>query len=165
MDVMHDDRSFQINSTFLAQMHSLDIAAAARTSLPVLISAPTPFALPIAIEIAVGPGTKGADGLVVVDAADDEYLRSTLKRAASADFGRLSALVVYDVEALDWSQQSTLKALVTRMTRPGARACRLIATTSVPLFERVLQGSFDSDLFYCLNTIHITAGGSPAAYN
>ena len=41
--------------------------------------------------------------------------------------------------------------------RPRA-ACRIIATTSVPLFERVIQGSFDSDLFYRLNRIHIKGG-------
>jgi DNA-binding NtrC family response regulator len=54
---------------------------------------------------------------------------------------------------LDLAQQSALMPLVA-----AARACRIIATTSVPLFERVLQGSFDAGLFYALNTIHIKVG-------
>ena len=49
-------------------------------------------------------------------------------------------------------------ALVADLGRPGARPCRIISTTSVPLFERVRQGSFDPQLFYCLNKIHIKVG-------
>jgi hypothetical protein len=91
--------------------------------------------------------------VVVIDAADNHYLQSTLMRAAGAQFSHLRAVVVHDVDMLDPAQQSALMPLVAR-----ARGCRIIATTSVPLFERVLQGSFDSGLFYCLNTIHIKVG-------
>ena len=127
------------------------MAVATRTSLPVLISAPAEYALPMAIEIASGPGGTAADDVVVVDAADNRTLSSTLTRASAADRGPVRAIVLQDVEALDQAQQSALMALVA----DTARACRIIATTSVPLFERVIQGSFDSDLFYRLNRIHI----------
>jgi hypothetical protein len=153
MDLMNDDRPFQIDAAELAWLHSLDMAVATRTSLPVLISAPVEVALPMAIEIAVGDGEDGADGVVVVDAADDRYLQSTLLRAASDDGGQLRAVVVHDVDALSRAQQSTLMSLMADIGRPGA--CRVISTTSVRLFDRVLQGSFDSDLFYRLNKIHI----------
>lgn len=46
-------------------------------------------------------------------------------------------------------------ALVNGLGRPGTGRCRLISTTPVSLFDRVLQKSFDSDLFYSLNKIHI----------
>ena len=158
MDLMNDDRRFGIDQTGPARLRSLDIAAATRTSVPVLISAPAESALPMALEIAVGRGTDGADGVVVVDAADNRHLRSTLTRASAADLGSLRTIVVQDVEALDQAQQSALMALVADAGNPDARACRIIATTSVPLFDRVTQGSFDSDLFYRLNRIHIKVG-------
>lgn len=152
MHLLNDDTHFQV-PTGAAGLHSLDMAVAARTSLPVLISAPPERARQMAIEIAVGPDGDGADGVVVVDAADHHYLQSTLMLAAGAPLSHLRAVVVYDVDALDLAHQSALMPLVA-----GARACRIIATTSVPLFERVLQGSFDSGLFYALNTIHIKVG-------
>jgi hypothetical protein len=134
-------------------LHSLDMAVAARTVAARAHQRPTRCARQLAIEIAVGPDGDGADGVVVVDAADHHYLQSTLMLAAGAPLTHLRAVVVHDVDALDPAQQSALMPLVA-----GARACRIIATTSVPLFERVLQGSFDSGLFYALNTIHIKVG-------
>ncbi len=157
MDVMNEDRRSRIDSSGPDRLHSLDMAVAARSSLPVLISAPAEFALPMAIEIAGGPAGDGA-AIVFVDAAAHRDLSSTFDRADAADSGRLRAIVVKDVDALDHSQQSALMALVGDAARPAARPWRIIATTSVPLFERVMQGSFDSDLFYRLNRIHIKGG-------
>ena len=154
MHLMNNDRHFQADPASVAGLHSLDMAVAAQTSLPVLISAPPELALQMAIEIAVGPEGRSADGVVVIDAADSDYLQSTLMSAACAPLGHIRAVVVHDVDMLAPAQQSALMPLVARV-----RGCRIIATTSVPLFERVLQGSFDSDLFYCLNTIHIKVGG------
>ena len=160
MDLMNDNRSFSMDLTGLAELWSLDIAVATRTSVPVLISAPAESALPMALEIAMGSGVDGADGVVVVDAADADHrhLRSTFTCVSEAGLGPLRTIVVQGVEALDQAQQSALMALVADTAGPGARACRIIATTSVPLFERVAQGSFDSDLFYRLNRIHIKVG-------
>lgn len=158
MDLMNDDRRFRIDQTGLARLRSLDMAVATRTSVPVLISAPAESALPMALEIAVGRGADGADDVVVVDAADNPHLRSTLTRASAADRGPRRTIVVQGVEALDQAQQSALMALVAQTSDPDVRGCRIIATTSVPLFERVTQGSFNSDLFYRLNRIHIKVG-------
>ena len=46
MDLMNSGRTASIDPTNLAKALSLDIAVAARTSLPVLITAPPEFALP-----------------------------------------------------------------------------------------------------------------------
>ncbi|MGH9139695.1 MAG: hypothetical protein ACRD2I_00990, partial [Vicinamibacterales bacterium] len=76
--------------------------------------------------------------------------------------GQVRAVVVRDVDVLDRTQQATLTALVNAMA--GATpTCRIIATTSAPLYERVLQGAFDSGLFYCLNAIHIKMDTLPEA--
>jgi hypothetical protein len=155
MDLMNSGRTSSIDPTNWTKALSLDIAVAARTSLPVLITAPPEFALPVATEIATGHGERGADGVVVVDAADDIHLRSTLRRAASPGTSGLRTVVIHDVHGLNTAQQAALMALVNGLAGPGTGRCRLISTTSVSLFERVLDDSFDSDLFYSLNKIHI----------
>jgi hypothetical protein len=161
MDLMNDDRRSWTDRTGQASERWLDMAVATRTSVPVLISAPPDSALPMALEIAVGRGVGGAGGVVVVEAADNCHLQSTLTRASETNLGTLRTIVVQDVETLDHAQQSVLMALVGGTGDSDSRACRIIATTSVPLFERVRQGSFDSELFYRLNRIHIKVGAHP----
>jgi hypothetical protein len=158
MDLLNDNRGFWIDQNGSTLLQSLDMAVATRTSVPVLISAPVGSALPLALEIAVGNGDGGADGVVVVDATDHGHLRSAFTRASEDGLGRLRTIVVQGVEALDHVQQSALMALVADASGPDSRACRIIATTSVPLFDRVTQGSFDAELFYRLNRIHIKVG-------
>jgi hypothetical protein len=155
MNLINDDRPFHIDPTILARLHSMDMAVAARTCLPVLISGPTALALPAAIEIAVGDDENGADGVIVVDAGDDHYLRSILALAMSPKRGRVRAVVIHGVEALDKAQQAAVMALVADLSKTALGDCRLITTTSVSLFDRVVQGRFDPELFYRLNEIHI----------
>jgi hypothetical protein len=157
MNLMNDDQATQIDPTGAARLHALDMELAARTSLSVLISATPDLALPMAIKIAAGTDEPASDDVMVVDGAANRDLQSTLIRAASGALDRLRAVVVHDVDSLGPAQQSALMSLVTDAARPRARACRIVATTSVALFERVLEGTFDSRLFYCLNKIHIKA--------
>jgi hypothetical protein len=158
MNLINDDRLFRFDPAGLARLHSLDLAVAARTSLPVLITGPVELALTTAIEIAVGTDLSGAEGVVVVDAADDRHLRSTLTHAMSSDVGRPRAVVIHSVDTLDVPLQREVMALVASLSIPQAGGCRLITTTAVSLFERVIQGRFDPELFYRLNEIHIKVG-------
>jgi hypothetical protein len=158
MNLINDDRLLHFDSIGLARLHSLDMAVAARTSLPVLISGPAELALPAAIEIAVGNDLSGAEGVVVVDAGDDRYVRTVLTRAMSSDVGRPRAVVIHAVDALNTALQAEVMALVGALSIPNVCACRLITTTAVSLFERVVQGRFDQELFYRLNEIHIKVG-------
>ena len=155
---MTDDPNSYINPDCSVPLNRLDMEAATRVSLPVLISAPRDCALRLALEIAMGSGEQGADGVVIVQAADTTYLQLALSRAATAHRDRPRTVVVQDVDALDHDQQRTLKLTIEDIARSGASACRIIATTSVPLFERVSKGLFDAGLFYRLNTIHIQKG-------
>ena len=81
-------------------------------------------------------------------------------------FGRLErrpaasrcTLFLREVGKLPADQQLRLL----RALRDNALACwpdpppvRVVASTSECLFERVIDGSFDADLFYRLNTIHL----------
>jgi hypothetical protein len=72
--------------------------------------------------------------------------------------------LVHDVERLTPAQQASLMALLERAERRGMTT-RIIATSSVCVYDRVMQGSFDDRLFYRLNAIHVVASGPrpPAA--
>lgn len=157
MDSMIDDQPAQGEPACPGPVNPLDLEISTRVSLAVLISAPRDCALRLALEVAVGPGGEGASGAVIVHARDSRYLQAALRRAAMPGVGR-RAVVVQDVDALDSDQQAALKAAMQDIARHGANACRIIATTSVPLFERVVGGLFDAGLFYRLNTVHIKAG-------
>jgi hypothetical protein len=159
MNLMTNEPHSQLDPIHHTPLHAVDMEVASRSSLPVLISAPKDSALAMAIEIAVGLGAHGAEGVVVVNGADSRYLQSTMARAASATLDAPRAVVVHDVDAMDHAQQSALMALTADIAEHRAPACRIIATTSVPLFDRVVQGSFDAGLFYRLNNIHIKVGG------
>jgi hypothetical protein len=155
METRTDDHLSQFDADCPAQLHRLDIAAATRMSLAVLITAPPECALRIALKVAAGLGEDSADGVVIVHATDATYLEAALGRAARPGSKRLRAVVVQDVDALDRDQQSMFKRAMEDISAHGADAWRIITTTSVPLFERVAEGSFDAGLFYRLNAIHI----------
>ena len=155
MDSLSRDRNADMLPSGSSPLPWLDVAIAARTSLPVLISAPPELALGMAIEIAAGTSSSGADGLVLITASDNGDLRSALM--PSDDYGSVRTVVLRDVDVFDDAQQSALVGLLADPACDVACAWRVIATTSVPLFDRVMDGSFDERLFYFLNAIHIVA--------
>ena len=161
MDSMTDDPTDQLDATWRMLPHNLDIAAA-RSSPAVLITAPSAIGRRLATELATWGAEKDGDAVAVVEAGDRRVLQSALSTATAGN-GRLRAMVVHDVDALDAAQQAAFMAALARIPRQGPHACRIIATTAVWLFDRVLQGSFNSDLFYRLNTIHIRLDGGHAA--
>jgi hypothetical protein len=129
-----------------------DVAIAARTSVPVLISAAPEDAMRVASAIA--GAYHGGAAMQVVAAAD----LGRLATAATADARRrlFRTIVIRDIDSIDLGQQKRLGVMLSRLRRKGAfRKWRLIATTSVPLYERVAAGTFDARLFYNLNVIHI----------
>jgi sigma-54 interacting transcriptional regulator len=161
MQPMTDDPINQLDVAWRMPPHNLDLAAA-RSSPAVLITAPTAVGRRLATELATGRAEQHGDGVAVVEATDRRCLQSALSCAA-AGTGRLLAIVVHDVDALDAAQQAAFAAALARIPRQGAHACRIIATTAVWLFDRVREGSFNADLFYRLNTIHIRLDIGPAA--
>jgi hypothetical protein len=165
MNPKTDDPLHQIDPTDPTRQRLRDIEIATRLSSAVLISGTAAAALRLALTIAVGPGEDMADEVAVVHAADSINLHAALTPTAGAATGRRRAIVVHDVDALDRIQQSMFKAAMLDNTRHGPNASRVIATTSVPLFEQVVQGSFDSVLFYRLNIVHIMLGTLAAQHD
>jgi hypothetical protein len=67
-----------------------------------------------------------------------------------------TVLVVREVHALSDTEQAALMLLFDRQEAEAGRR-RIIATSSVCLFDRVKRGMFDAGLFYRLNIIHIVS--------
>jgi hypothetical protein len=138
----------------------LDLDIAMSTSVPVLISASPEDAMKVAVEIA-GTINNGHRGPLVVAAANLVRLTASMENEWARG-GRPTTVVVLNIDAIDRNQQNVLMELLTARGRTAAASpWRLITTTSVPLFERVLAGAFESRLFYSLNAIHIIIDTQP----
>jgi sigma-54-interacting transcriptional regulator len=134
---------------------ALDVEIAARTTVPVLISANPENAMGVATAIA---GTNDHDphgSLVVVPAANIEELRSVTD-AEQTRGKRFNTVVVRDIDSIDKAQQNVLvDMLAARSQEPAPRRWRLITTTSSPLYDLLVAGGFEPRLYYYLNAIHI----------
>jgi hypothetical protein len=139
----------------------IDIELAIHSSVAVLITAPPDDALSIARVIADQRGW--SEDLLVCDFGP----RGRQRRPDGTEqppLERARILLLREVHTLTPSQQARLMELF-EADDPGPRP-RIIASSSVALFDRVRQGTFDARLYYRLNGIHLTtpagAGGGLA---
>jgi hypothetical protein len=121
-----------------------DILLAARSSCAVLISAGPDDALEIARAIAIERGC--SDRLLVHDfgSADASEIPATQQSPL--------ILLLREVHDLTPRQQRLLMELLEE--RQGKEP-RIIASSSVSLYKRVQEGTFDEGLYYRLNTVHV----------
>jgi DNA-binding NtrC family response regulator len=131
-----------------------EIRLAARTRVPVLISANRARAFGIAAQIHSRsdhlPGK-----MVAIDCAVSPNSCATQLGRSLSDIG---TLVLLDVEHMPLETQVLVRTQLTDAasgTLPWPRP-RLIVSSSANLFRAIEMGRFDADLFYRLNTIHIT---------
>ena len=132
----------------------MDLQVAARSQVPVLISGSPRCALMLAQAIAGLPTrVDRIMKIVSCDVADcDLEAAFTAPALDTVRSPRTPVLLLREVHALTQAGQSVLRRLLS--SRPF-EAPRVFASTSVALDQRVKDGSFDPDLFYCLNTIHL----------
>jgi hypothetical protein len=135
---------------------ALDIRAAARTKVPVLISAAPDRAVNVARAIAAFSDEWKAIEVVVCDCAGGADLGATVAHARSKCglHMREVILLLREVHALGAADQAAVADLVAAWLA-GRSALRIISTCSVSLFNRVREGAFDEQLFYRLNALHI----------
>jgi len=133
-----------------------DIAVASRRPVPVLITAPPGGADTIVRAIAARAGTPAIDTCDV--AAGDNVLTAFAKHDAAGAAGRSAILWIKDVHLLKPFHQAALGTLLSERAGAWHPAHRIVASTTVDLFERIGLKAFDRRLFYRLNTIHIVAG-------
>jgi hypothetical protein len=145
----------QIRSANWGQL-ALDIHVAARTKVPVLISAPADCAVNVARAIAAFAGAWKVGDVVVCDCKGGDDLGAAVTRAqllGGRHPGEL-ILLLQEVHALGAADQAAVADLLAAW-HAGHRAPRIISTCSVSLFDRVRTGAFDEQLFYSLNALHI----------
>jgi transcriptional regulator of acetoin/glycerol metabolism len=134
---------------------SVDTVLAARTSVPVLVSGDQETALRVALDIASRSGGGDAGNVMIVDAAEATGPGSFMHNAPESG-GPLTTVILREIQSFTAAQQAALVELIAESRRLNfSSAWRVIATTSVPLFDRVVEGSFNARLFYFLNSIHI----------
>lgn len=135
---------------------ALDMRIAARTSVPVLISANPEDAMGVAAAIAGTTDHGHVGAFVVLAAANIDELAGSMTNAEQGRGDHPRTVIVRDIDAIDRQQQDVVMETIRVRCRTAAfPSWRLITTTSVPLYDRVVAGAFDPRLFYCLNAIHI----------
>ena len=135
-------------------LHAEIDLAAGRTA-PVLITAPPGCAATIVQAIAA----RSHRDLIPVAAphagAADDVLTAIAENRLGIRTARAAILWLKEVHRLNAAQQTAAMKLVEAGTGQVRPAARIVASTSVDLFELVERGSFDARLFYRLNTIHL----------
>jgi hypothetical protein len=128
---------------------ALDIQVAAGSEVPVLISGAPERTVAVArIIVARGARLRRA-GPPPFDRTSD--LESITAISATNKVYGGSTVLLPEVQTLRWDEQMALANVLSR----SVRRVRIIATTSVDLFERMMIGRFDRTLYWRLNTIHI----------
>ena len=125
-----------------------DIHLAARCRSRVLITAPPDRA--VAVARAIGAGARRTGGEAAVEVCDTAFCDAVSQ--LPADTGT-AILLLREVHAMSRSDQLALRRVL--VERASHYQTRIFASSSVSLYDRVREGTFDDGLFYYLNTIHI----------
>ena len=137
---------------------ALEIGCAARTNVPVLITGGPEEGREIACAIdRISARPKGI--VEVVDCRERGALGRVLafspREAAQASTDRESIVLLQEVHALSPKEQAQFEDRLAETRRSACPPVRFMASSSAPLFDRVLAGSFDERLYYRLNVIHM----------
>jgi transcriptional regulator of acetoin/glycerol metabolism len=146
-------------SAAIASQLDQDLELARVTDLPVLISGSPDASRAIACELdRQSRSPKGA--VEVVDCREVGAVR-TLRCLVRPEDGRADAgvrariLLLQEVQALDPADQAELEREIEEIQSRRTRPIRLLASSSAPLFDRVVDQLFSERLFYRLNLIHV----------
>jgi hypothetical protein len=137
-----------------------DVEIAARSRVPVLITAPPDRALRIAREIMSRVGRTRSDGSSAMQVCDtsagDDVVAALAGNGRDASMSGETTVLLKEVHMLSGIEQAAIMELLdARPTGPVDDTPRLITTSSVSLFDRVQEGAFNAKLFHRLNVIHI----------
>ena len=131
-----------------------DIAVAVSYAAPVLITAPMPCAQAIVQAIVSSHHHVESPQMVSYEVGNGELAEALAEsRRAAARHGR-AVLWLKEVHRLEREAQ---RSLMGEMTEDPAESeiLQIIASSTADLYQYVNAGTFDAQLFYRLNTIHI----------
>jgi DNA-binding NtrC family response regulator len=132
-----------------------DIGCAARSDVPVLITGGPEAGREIAC--AIDRHSRRPNGSVdVIDCRTGGALGRVMGHASWHGAGDGAILLLQEVHALNRSEQAQFERRLAewRVSRRNS-GLRIMVSSSAPLFDRVLDGTFDERLYYRLNVIHM----------
>ena len=138
-----------------------DISLAALLDVPVLITGPEADCRELACELD-RRSTSPVGAVEVIDCRTENALKALESEEEKTVKNDAKILLLQEVHALSPDDQLRLTREldhVGRTTCGGGR--RILASSSVPLFDRVIDQLFDENLFYRLNVIHIVIHPNP----
>jgi len=133
-----------------------DIAVAVSHATPVLITAPMACAQAIVDAIVSSQHHVESPEMVSYEVGNGELADALAEgRRAAARHGR-AVLWLKEVHRLESDAQRSLMGEMTE-DPTDSEILQIIASSTADLYQYVNAGSFDAQLFYRLNTIHIVA--------
>ena len=131
-----------------------DISLAARVDVPVLITGPAADCQELACELD-RRSTEPVGAVEVIDCRTENALSGLEPEEEGAVPSDAKILLLQEVHALSPEDQLRLTRELDHVGRATEGGRRILASSSVPLFDRVVDQLFDENLFYRLNVIHI----------
>jgi transcriptional regulator of acetoin/glycerol metabolism len=131
-----------------------DISLAAVLDVPVLISGPEADCRELACELD-RRSTSPVGAVEVIDCRTENALKALASEEGKAVRSDAKILLLQEVQALSPDDQLRLTRELDHVGRTACGGRRILASSSVPLFDRVIDQLFDENLFYRLNVIHI----------
>jgi transcriptional regulator of aromatic amino acid metabolism len=130
-----------------------DISLAALVDVPVLITGPAAACRELACELD-RRSTSPVGAVEVIDCLRENAL-GALEPEKDTTSNAAKILLLQEVHALSPRDQLRLARELDHLGRATSVGKRILASSSIPLFDRVVDQLFDEDLYYRLNVIHI----------
>ena len=131
-----------------------DISLAALLDVPVLITGPAADCRELACELDRRSNSP-VGAVEVIDCRTENALKALEAEEERTVPNDAKILLLQEVHALSPGDQLWLTRELNHVGRMTCNGRRILASSSVPLFDRVIDQLFDEDLFYRLNVIHI----------
>ena len=131
-----------------------DISLAALVDVPVLITGPAAACRELACELD-RRSTSPVGAVEVIDCRTENALKALEPKEERPVASEARILLLQEVHALSPDDQLRLTRELDQVGRATCGGRRILASSSVPLFERVVDQLFDENLYYRLNVIHI----------
>lgn len=131
-----------------------DISLAALVDVPVLITGPAAACRELACELDRRSASP-VGAVEVIDCRTENALRVFEPGEGRTVQQDAKILLLQEVHALSPVDQLRLTRELDDQRRATRGNRRILASSSIPLFDRVVDQLFDEDLYYRLNVIHI----------
>ena len=128
-----------------------DISLAALVDVPVLITGPAAACRELACELD-RRSTSPVGAVEVIDCRSENALKALAPQEEKTD---AKILLLQEIHALSPDDQLRLTRELDHAGEGTSSRRRILASSSVPLFDRVVDQLFDENLYYRLNVIHI----------